>query len=137
MFQCHRLTEGFREMMMKIVAVQGDIAEVDVDAVVNPADATSRGIGQKGGKARRPRRLSSGLGEEVESEAVARGPVQVGEAMLHHRGAPPLQVRDPRPDGWKIGFPRSRVRQTVHPGRSSVRGGKWVAVGGHSGPSFR
>ena len=69
-------------MMMKIVAVQGDIAEVDVDAVVNPADATSRGIGQKGGKARRPRRLVERAGEEVESEAVARGPVHIGEAML-------------------------------------------------------
>ena len=53
-------------MMMKIVAVQGDIAEVDVDAVVNPADATSRGIGQKGGKARRPRRLVERAGQEVE-----------------------------------------------------------------------
>ncbi len=67
---------------MRIVAVQGDIAEVDVDAVVNPADATSRGIGQKGGKARRPRRLVERAGEEVESEAVARGPVHIGEAML-------------------------------------------------------
>ena len=38
---------------MKFVAVRGDIAEVDVDAVVNPAAATSQGIGQSGGKARR------------------------------------------------------------------------------------
>ena len=68
---------------MKIVAVRGDIAEVDVDAVVNPANTTLQvGIGQPGGAARPPRRLVERAGREVESEAVARGPVHVGEAML-------------------------------------------------------
>ncbi|MFQ5520834.1 MAG: hypothetical protein ACE5FK_05510 [Candidatus Methylomirabilia bacterium] len=42
-------------MKMKIVAVRGDIAKVDVDAVVNPADATPQEFGHKSGRPRRPR----------------------------------------------------------------------------------
>jgi O-acetyl-ADP-ribose deacetylase (regulator of RNase III) len=67
---------------MRIVAVRGDIAKVDVDAVVNPADATPHEFGHKSGRPRKPRRLVERAGQEVESEAAARGPVQVGEAML-------------------------------------------------------
>jgi O-acetyl-ADP-ribose deacetylase (regulator of RNase III) len=60
---------------MKIKAVQGDIAKVDVDAVVNPADAGPQPTG-------RSEELVRKAGKEVESEAAARGPIQVGETML-------------------------------------------------------
>jgi O-acetyl-ADP-ribose deacetylase (regulator of RNase III) len=55
---------------MKIVAVRGDIAQVDVDAVVSPTEAGPR------------HELVERAGREVETEATARGPIQVGEAML-------------------------------------------------------
>jgi len=60
---------------MKIVAVWGDITQVDVDAVVC-AEAGPREIG------RRNDELVRWAGQEVESEAQARGPIHVGEAML-------------------------------------------------------
>jgi O-acetyl-ADP-ribose deacetylase (regulator of RNase III) len=61
---------------MKIVAVRGDITQVDVDAVVNPAEARSREAGEQNDQ------LVERAGLEVETEAKARGPIQVGEAML-------------------------------------------------------
>lgn len=60
---------------MKITAVRGDIAKVDVDAVVNPADVGSQPTG-------RSEELVRKAGKEVESEAAARGPIQVGETIL-------------------------------------------------------
>jgi len=61
---------------MKIVAIWGDITQVDVDAVVNCAEAGPREIGRKNDE------LVRWAGQEVESEAQARGPIHVGEAML-------------------------------------------------------
>ena len=65
---------------MKIVAVRGDITQVDVDAVINPGEARSAEMG--GGPARWADGLVARAGLEVESEATARGPIHVGEAML-------------------------------------------------------
>jgi len=61
---------------MRIVAVRGDITQVDVDAVVNPSEAGSREIGMPVDE------LIERAGREVETETMARGPIQVGEAML-------------------------------------------------------
>lgn len=60
---------------MKIIAVHGDITQVDVDAVVNPGE-TGEPPGSLG------RALMRQGGEEVEAEATAHGPIQVGEAMI-------------------------------------------------------
>jgi O-acetyl-ADP-ribose deacetylase len=61
---------------MKIVAVHGDITEVDVDAVVRSVEERSPETPYQ----------SDGLveraGAEVEAEATAHGPIQVGEAIL-------------------------------------------------------
>ena len=61
---------------MKIVAVRGDITQLDVDAVVNPAVASSREAGEQNNE------LVERAGLEVEMEATARGPIHVGETML-------------------------------------------------------
>ena len=70
---------------MKIKTVNGDITQVDVDAVVNPVD------GMKGPRRRIEDKLVQHAGREVEEETAARGPLQVGEAMLTTGGK--LQCR--------------------------------------------
>ena len=65
---------------MKIIAMQGDITQVDVDAVVSPANSEPR-------QGRRIEdRLVQQAGSDVEAETVARGPLRVGEAMLTSGG---------------------------------------------------
>ena len=61
---------------MKIKTLRGDITQVDVDAVVNPAD------GMQGPRRRIEDKLVEHAGSEVEEETAARGPLHVGEAML-------------------------------------------------------
>ena len=60
---------------MKIIALRGDITKVEVDAVVNPADAREE-PGKLG------RALLKRGGREIQAEAAARGPLRVGEAIL-------------------------------------------------------
>jgi len=60
---------------LKIIALRGDITKVEVDAVVNPADA--REAPGKLGRA-----LLKRGGREIQAEAAARGPLRVGEAIL-------------------------------------------------------
>ena len=61
---------------MKISAIQGDITQVDVDAIVFPAEE------DKGLRRRIEDRLLERAGAEIEQETVARGPLQVGDAIL-------------------------------------------------------
>ncbi len=65
---------------MKISAIQGDITQVDVDAIVFPAEE------DKGLKRRIEDRLLEHAGAEVEQETVARGPLHVGDAILTSGG---------------------------------------------------
>jgi O-acetyl-ADP-ribose deacetylase (regulator of RNase III) len=65
---------------MKISAIQGDITQVDVDAIVFPAEE------DKGLKRRIEDRLLERAGAEVEQETVARGPLHVGDAILTSGG---------------------------------------------------
>ena len=65
---------------MKIIAIQGDITQVDVDAIVVPAEE------YKGLKRRVEDRLLEQAGIEVERETVARGPLRVGETILTSGG---------------------------------------------------
>src|SRR3989304_7407811 len=109
LFEGYELTGGSREM--KIVAVWGDITQVDVDAVVC-AEAGPREIG------RRNDELVRQAGQEVESEAQARGPIHVGEAMLTTGGRlrckyvihPPKvgTSEAPRPEGGQRSTPAAR-----------------------------
>ena len=65
---------------MEIIAFQGDITQVDVDAVVVP--------GESGKKFRRriEDRLLQHAGCDVEQETAARGPLRVGDAMITSGG---------------------------------------------------
>jgi len=67
---------------MKIVALRGDITQVDVDAVVNPVDARSAGAETGDVSPIGSDELVERAGSEVETETTAHGPIQVGEAML-------------------------------------------------------
>lgn len=65
---------------MKIIAIQGDITQVDVDAIVVPAEE------DKGLKRRIEDRLLEHAGTEIEQETVARGPLRVGDTMMTSGG---------------------------------------------------
>jgi len=65
---------------VRIVVLTGDIAEQEVDAIVNPANSM---LVMGGGVAGAIRRVG---GKEIEDEAVKRAPVQVGEAVVTGAG---------------------------------------------------
>ena len=60
---------------MEIEVVEGDITALEVDAIANPAnDALWMGAGVAGA-------IKRAGGDEIEREAVAQGPIPVGEAV--------------------------------------------------------
>jgi O-acetyl-ADP-ribose deacetylase (regulator of RNase III) len=65
---------------MRIVTLQGDITQADVDAVFVPVGA------EPGLRRRIEDKLLEQAGNEVEAETAARGPLNVGEAMLTSGG---------------------------------------------------
>ncbi len=66
--------------MVELEVVEGDIAALAVDAVANAAnDHLWMGAGVAGA-------LKRAGGEEIEREAVARGPIQVGDAVATDAG---------------------------------------------------
>src|SRR5438034_11415046 len=70
---------------MDVDVVEGDIAALEVDAIANAAnDHLWMGAGVAGA-------LKRAGGEEIEREAVAKGPIAVGDAMA--TGAGRLQAR--------------------------------------------
>jgi len=70
---------------MKLEVVEGDIAAVDVDAVANAAnDRLWMGAGVAGA-------LKRAGGEEIEREAIAEGPIPVGEAVATGAGRLPAR----------------------------------------------
>ncbi len=70
---------------MKLEVVEGDIAVLDVDAVANAAnDELWMGAGVAGA-------LKRAGGEEIEREAVAKGPIPVGEALATGAGKLPAR----------------------------------------------
>ena len=65
---------------MELQVVEGDIAELEVDAIANAAnDRLWMGSGVAGA-------LKRAGGEEIEREAVAKGPLSVGEAVATGAG---------------------------------------------------
>ena len=90
--------------MTKVEVYQGDITQVEVDAVVN---AANNQLWMGGGVAGALKRVG---GEEIEAEAVKKGPIPIGEATV--TGAGKLKVRyiihaavmgqDLKTDGEKI-----------------------------------
>ena len=70
---------------MKLEIAEGDIATLDVDAVANAAnDHLWMGAGVAGA-------LKRAGGEEIEREAVALGPIRVGEAVATGAGRLPAR----------------------------------------------
>jgi O-acetyl-ADP-ribose deacetylase len=70
---------------MKLEVVDGDIAALDVDAVANAAnDHLWMGAGVAGA-------LKRAGGEEIEREAVAKGPIAIGEAVATGAGRLPAR----------------------------------------------
>ena len=71
---------------MKLEVIEGDIAALEVDAVANAAnDRLWMGAGVAGA-------LKRAGGDEIEREAVAKGPIPVGEAVAVSR-APGVRHR--------------------------------------------
>ncbi len=74
--------------MARIELWNGDICDLEVDAIVNPANPSlwmSTGVGGA---------LKRAGGDEIEFAAVRQGPVQVGDAVVTHGGtlAAPLVI---------------------------------------------
>ncbi|HEX3255724.1 MAG TPA: macro domain-containing protein [Gaiellaceae bacterium] len=65
---------------MELEVVEGDITELDVDAVAN---AANNGLWMGAGVAGAIKRAG---GEEIEREAIALGPIQVGQAVATGAG---------------------------------------------------
>jgi O-acetyl-ADP-ribose deacetylase (regulator of RNase III) len=75
----------YAAVMLELSVVEGDIAALDVDAVANAAnDHLWMGSGVAGA-------LKRAGGEEIEREAVAKGPIAVGDAVA--TGAGTLKAR--------------------------------------------
>ena len=71
--------------MLELEVVKGDIAALDVDAVANAAnDRLWMGAGVAGA-------LNRAGGEEIEREAVAKGPIPVGTAVATGAGRLPAR----------------------------------------------
>ena len=65
---------------MELEAVEGDITQLDVDAVANAAnDHLWMGAGVAGA-------IKRAGGEEIEREAMAKGPIEVGDAVVTGAG---------------------------------------------------
>ncbi len=70
---------------MEIEVVEGDIAALEVDAVANAAnDRLWMGAGVAGA-------LKRAGGEEIEREAVAKGPIEIGDAVATGAGRLPAR----------------------------------------------
>ncbi len=70
---------------VEISVVEGDITTQDVDAIVNPAN---RRLVMGGGVAGAIRRAG---GEDIEREAVSKGPIEIGEAVATSAGRLPAR----------------------------------------------
>ncbi|MGH3016295.1 MAG: macro domain-containing protein, partial [Gaiellaceae bacterium] len=65
---------------MKLEVVEGDITRLEVDAIANAAnDRLWMGAGVAGA-------IKNAGGEEIEHEAVAKGPIEVGDAVATGAG---------------------------------------------------
>jgi len=70
---------------MEIEVVEGDIAALEVDAIANAAnDALWMGAGVAGA-------IKRAGGEEIEREAIAKGPIEVGDAVATGAGRLPAR----------------------------------------------
>lgn len=71
--------------MVRVHCVQGDITQVQVEAIVNAANNALRMGGGVAGAIRRAG------GKEIEEEAMKKGPIPIGEAMVTSAGKLPAK----------------------------------------------
>ena len=77
--------EQFVHMELELQVVEGDIAALTVDAIANAAnDRLWMGAGVAGA-------IKRAGGEEIEREAVAKGPIAVGDAVVTGAGRLPAR----------------------------------------------
>ena len=70
---------------VKLEVVEGDITRLEVDAIANAAnDRLWMGAGVAGA-------IKNAGGEEIEREAVAKGPIEIGDAVASGAGRLPAQ----------------------------------------------
>ncbi len=95
--------------MMEISVVQGSLLEVQVDAIVNPAN--SLGL-MGGGVAGVIKRFG---GEEIEKEAVSKAPIPVGSAVLTSAGKLPFKgvIHAPTMEEPAMETTEEKVRRAV------------------------
>ncbi len=95
--------------MIEIEVVQGSLLEVQVDAVVNPAN--SLGL-MGGGVAGVIKRFG---GEQIEKEAVSKAPIPVGSAVLTSAGKLPFKgvIHAPTMEEPAMETTEEKVRKAV------------------------
>ncbi len=100
---------------MRLEVVEGNIAELDVDAIANAAnDRLWMGAGVAGA-------IKRAGGDEIEREAVAKGPIAVGDAVPTGAGALPARYvihgavmgQDLRTDADKVARTTRRVLEVA------------------------
>ena len=111
---------GDRLVSVQIEVVEGDITALEVDAIANAAnDRLWMGAGVAGA-------IKRAGGEEIERQAVALGPIALGDAVATGGGPPPGEARDPRRrDGPGPGHERrARRKATTQRARGGGRAGR-------------
>jgi O-acetyl-ADP-ribose deacetylase len=100
---------------VELEVVEGNIAELEVDAIANAAnDHLWMGAGVAGA-------IKGAGGEEIEREAVAKGPIEIGDAVATGAGSLPAQHvihgavmgQDLRTDADKIARTTKRVLEVA------------------------
>jgi O-acetyl-ADP-ribose deacetylase (regulator of RNase III) len=100
---------------VRLEVVEGDIAELEVDAIANAAnDRLWMGAGVAGA-------IKRAGGDEIEREAVAKGPIPVGDAVATGAGGLPAQHvihgavmgQDLRTDADKVARTTRRVLEVA------------------------
>ncbi len=110
---------------MQVHVAQAEVAELPVDAIVNPAN--SQGI-MGGGIAGRIRRLG---GDEIQAEAMRRAPIAVGAALVTGAGSLPakhvIHVPTMEEPGMRIGV--ENIRRAARAALIAAHANKFQVVG--------
>jgi len=110
---------------MQVHVAQAEVADLPVDAIINPAN--SQGI-MGGGIAGRIRRLG---GDEIQAEAMKRAPIAVGAALVTGAGSLPakhvIHVPTMEEPGMRIGV--ENIRRAARAALIAAHANKFQVVG--------
>ncbi len=103
--------------------IQADITTLDVDAIVNAANTE---LWMGGGVAGAIKRRG---GEEIEREAMAQGPIKVGETVVTRAGALPARaVIHAATMGPDLTTSEDAIRRAARGALARAAEGKWVSI---------